>query len=150
MTRRRTSLSSYHGLFLLATAMLLVAPLGCQQSAPTAESAAKSSEAADKDSPSAATLLKDLVAKYHDLKDYEDAGELHLKVEARDGQQQESPPIPFSVAFERPNKIRIHSLQASIVAEGGQLRASVDALENQVLAKACPEPLTANALFPEA
>ena len=87
---------------------------------------------------SASGELAALVTKYHQVDHYEDAGELHLLIESHDGQLEESPPIPFSVAFERPGSIRVHSLQASIVADDGKLHASAESLNGQVLVQDCP------------
>ena len=127
---------------VLGALMLMPAHSGCQQ-----ETAGHAATAAPDVTLPADELLRQLAEKYQTIKTYEDAGELHLRIEERDGQKQESPPIPFSVAFERPNKIRIHSLQASIVADGEQLRASADSLENQVLVQPCPQRPNAETLF---
>ncbi len=144
-TRRPTHSNLFTLIVLLAACAWLPYQLGCQQSTPTPTAAISAGD----QGPSAAKLLENLTTKYQDLASYEDAGELHLKLEDRNGQQQESQPIPLSVAFERPNKIRVHSLQASIVADGQQLRASVESLENQVLVRPCPERLTDKSLFPD-
>ncbi len=45
------------------------------------------------------------------------------------------------MAFERPNKIRIHALEASILGDGKQLYASVNSLNDQVLVLPDPEKL---------
>lgn len=121
---------------------LLLSNFGCQRDAASPVAAIRGA-----DPQSAASLLEQMVEKYQKLSSYEDAGELHLMLEDPDGQKQESPPIPFSVALERPNKIRVHSLQASIVTDGKQLRATAETLENQVLLQPCPERPTAATLL---
>ncbi|MBI3839603.1 MAG: redoxin domain-containing protein [Planctomycetia bacterium] len=126
---------------LSALAMLL-ASTGCQErSTPAPQS---STTAAIPASPGdAGKLLAEMVDAYKTATSYEDAGELHITAESDDGQKEESPPIPFSVAFERPNKFRVHSLQASVVGDGQKLRATADSLSDQVLVLPVPEQLSA-------
>src|SRR5262245_13489591 len=110
----------------LATAMLcgalLAATVGCGQSEsklPTASvpgSSGEAKEAAGASTPNvdAKTLLAQVVETYQQAKTYEDAGDLKLEFSTPEGEKQQSPAFPFSVAFERPNKIRIHALEASV------------------------------------
>ncbi len=116
---------------------------GCQQHAENEPGAT----AAAPDNVTAAELVERLAKTYRQAQSYEDAGELRLAVETAEGEAEQSPPIPFSVAFRRPGDIRIHALQASVVTSNGKLRASVDSLENQVLVQPCAAPLTAEALL---
>jgi thiol-disulfide isomerase/thioredoxin/outer membrane lipoprotein-sorting protein len=130
--------------------ILLVSSIGCQRGAtdvPPAAIKAQPVSAKSKPTADAATLLRDLAAKYQKAKSYEDAGTLRVSAETPDGQKQQSPPMPFSVAFERPDKIRVHSMQASVVADGSKLFASSDSLENQVLVQPCPQTLTVSRVF---
>jgi thiol-disulfide isomerase/thioredoxin len=87
-------------------------------------------------------LLAEMVAAYQQAQSYEDAGELLMNYVDPSGQSHVSPVIPFSVALERPNKIRIHSLQASILGSGERLYASIDSLSGQVLVKPDPAKLS--------
>ncbi len=104
----------------------------------SAETAVRQAEASNP-----AGVLQAMFAIYRQAKTYEDVGELHVSFEGPDGQVQESQePIPFSVAFERPNKIRVHALGASVVADGKLLRASAVSLEQQVLVLPCPATLS--------
>jgi len=137
---------------LAACALAWMATLtGCQPGAssaqPTEEAAAPETKTEAVEIIDPKKILADLVKLYKNATSYEDAGELHLRVEGEEGQKQESQPIPFTVAFERPNKLRVHSLFASLVDDGKQLRASTDTIENQVLAIPTPEPLTSQSLF---
>ncbi len=116
---------------------------GCQKQAASEQA----STAAAPESITAAELVERLAKTYRQVESYEDAGELRLAVETAGGEAEQSPSIPFSVAFRKPGEIRVHALQASIVASGGQLRASVDSLANQVLVQTCAAPLTAEALL---
>lgn len=144
------------GFFAPILLVLGLQTLGCQQaSPPTAAISGSKTDDAEKTTSRAeapatveetdpAKLLERMVATYKKAKSYEDAGELFLAFEAG-GEKDESRPIAFSVAFERPNKVRIHSLDASVVADGDKLRAMTQSLEDEVLVLPCPETLdTAN------
>ena len=147
-------------LVALVTLAATAALLGCGKDGaqvPTAnlkgsgEASAASPAAAaatDAKAPSAdpAKLLAEMVAKYHQAKSYGDAGELYVEIDSGQGQPQKLPAHPFSVAFERPNKARIHSLSASIVADGEKLYASVHGLRGQVLVTPDPAQLTIESL----
>ena len=91
-----------------------------------ADAPASQSAAAKADNPNVdpAKLLEEMVGVYRQAKSYQDAGELQIGIESEGGEKQASPTIPFSVAFEHPNKIRVHSLEASIVCDGDKLRAA--------------------------
>lgn len=169
MTRRVDRPYSGFGFAWLLLVVALAATTGCADSA-AKSSAGKSSEekatatvasdkpgakqtttaASEDDKADAAKLLADLVARYQGAKSYEDAGELRLAVVSQRGEKQGSPAIPFSAAFERPNKIRVHSLEASLVADGKEVQASADSLEGQVLVLPCPEKLTEGSLVSDA
>jgi thiol-disulfide isomerase/thioredoxin len=121
---------------------LLAATIGCQQKS-TSSPQSSSGVATSAASGDAGTQLQEMVDAYKSANSYEDAAELHIAAEGDGGQMEESPPIPFSVAFERPNKIRIHSLGASVVGDGQQLRATADSLNDQVLVLPSAEALNA-------
>ena len=127
----------------VAVAMGLAVASGCQKQAATDQTAA----GAANDSTTAAQLLDRLATTYRDAGSYEDAGELRLSVQTAEGEAEQSPAIPFSVAYRKPGDIRIHALQASIVTDDGRMHASVESLANQVLVQPCTAPLTSEALF---
>jgi thiol-disulfide isomerase/thioredoxin/outer membrane lipoprotein-sorting protein len=135
---------------MLCGAFLVTTTVGCGQSEtklPTASVPGASEQTKDAAGSSAAkvdanTLLAQVVETYRQAKTYEDAGDLKLAFSTPEGEKQESPAFPFSVAFERPNKIRIHALEASVLGDGKKLYASVNSLEGQVLTRPDPEKLT--------
>jgi thiol-disulfide isomerase/thioredoxin/outer membrane lipoprotein-sorting protein len=146
-------------LLFVASLAMLVANAGCGKgssptaSVPSGEEATASNGDATADTsektaarPDAARLLEELAAKYKDAKTYQDAGELQISVETQDGQKDSAPVMPFSVALERPDKLRVHSLEASIVADGKKLWASATSLEGQVLLTANPQPISIESL----
>ncbi len=152
MARNPASVAASPALALaLLCGALVMAMVGCGKGDPTLPTASVSGDAqtrpaaADRATPSgidAQSLLAEMVATYQNAKSYEDAGDLHLEFATPDGQQQKSPAFPFSVAFERPNMIRIHALEASVLGDGQRLYASVNSLEGQVLVQPDPEKLT--------
>jgi hypothetical protein len=96
----------------LSALILLLAIAGCQEKQTTAADSSATGAKSTGDAK-AAKLLQEVVATYKTANQYEDAGELHITAVGEGGQSEESPAIPFSVAFERPNnKFRIHSLQS--------------------------------------
>jgi thiol-disulfide isomerase/thioredoxin len=141
MTSLGTRVAAASGLLVLLATFMLVTAAGCPRTGGSQDPLVAA------DSPSAAKLLVQLVDKYQQLSSYEDAGELHVTIQEQNGQSGESPPIAFSVAFERPTRIRIHVLGASVVADGKQLRASADSLADQVLVQPCPKRLDFDTLF---
>ncbi|HEX3727630.1 MAG TPA: redoxin domain-containing protein [Pirellulales bacterium] len=116
----------------------------------TAEAKPKASAKAHAKDADPAALLQQLAGTYQKAATYEDAGELYVEVETATGEKQHSQPMPFSVAFVRPDKVRVQSLQATIVADGQKLYATSDGLEDEVLEIACPKPLTMDNLFSDA
>ena len=123
--------------FALVALALPIVIAGCQQPAPPPVTATDNAD----------SWLEEVLAHYKKAASYEDAGELHVTFQAAEGEPEESDALPFSVALERPNKLRVHSLRASIVADGRQLRASIMPLEGQVLALPCPPKLTIDAVL---
>jgi thiol-disulfide isomerase/thioredoxin len=115
-------------------ALLLAAGLalaGCQRSTPPASLNAPQSPRQRIDA---------LAARYAQAKTYQDAGELRFLVEG--APEDEFRSIPFSVALERPNRIRLHVLDTTTVADGQLLRSMVQSLSGQVLSRPCPAVLT--------
>lgn len=118
---------------VLLSAVLLLAAVGCQRTADSAH-----------DEASAETLnprerLAALADRYQHAQTYQDAGELRFLVEG--APEDEFRSLPFSVALERPNRIRVHALDTTSVADGKLLRAIVQSLPGQVLVESCPARL---------
>jgi thiol-disulfide isomerase/thioredoxin len=83
--------------------------------------------------------LQALAKRYAQATTYQDVGELRFLVD--EAPENEFRSVPFSVAIERPNKARIHALDSMSVADGETLRASVQSLPGQILARPCPDKL---------
>jgi thiol-disulfide isomerase/thioredoxin len=126
--------------FLAACATLvagLVLAVGCQQNSGTTQTDAH-------EEPSPQKRLAELVDRYQRTATYQDAGELRFLVDG--APQDEFRSIPFSVAIERPNKIRIHALDTMSVADGQRLQSIVQSLPGQVLVQTCPAKLSLSAI----
>lgn len=113
----------------LLVSYLLLAAAGCQRSADSTTSAGRES---------APEILRQMAEVYRSAKTYEDVGELHIL--PNEGAEEQ--PQPFAVAFERPGKVRIHSLGAIAVADGTKLHAFTPSLGEQVLERSCEQGLT--------
>lgn len=118
----------------VALAVMLSALIGCQRSSTTSQDEQQSG-------PSPRERLAELADRYRQAETYQDAGELRFLVEG--APENEFRSLPFSVAIERPNKIRIHALDTINVADGELLRSIVESLPGQILSRPCPATISA-------
>lgn len=125
-------------LFALAVALASSVIVGCGDGT----SAPRLSIAGSEKTPR--ERLDDLAARYRDAKSYQDAGELRFLVDG--APEEEFRSLPFSVALERPNRVRIHALDTTSVADGQRLTSIVQSLPGQVLVRDCPDQLTLESL----
>ena len=123
-------------LVCLSLMTLLVA--GCDNST-SGEAAPKRTATNERLSPE--QILDRVAAAYQKARHYADSGELRFR-RIKGGKYQESEPIPFSVTFERPNKLRLHAYDASLVSDGKQIKAAVAGVPDQVLLADAPRQLT--------
>ena len=84
-------------------------------------------------------LLERMLRAYREATSYQDSGEVHRKFVL--GDQPTDEQYNFSVAFERPNKLRMHIYSANVVSDGQRFRASIQELPDQVLDRAAPSKL---------
>jgi hypothetical protein len=134
-----------------AAALLLIASLtGCgpggsasASNAPTGASNDNSAAAANpnaKDNRTADQILKDMASTYAKAKSYADEGQVR-RVFTRNGQRLEQD-FNFSVAFERPNKLRLICYDAMVVSDGQKFRAAVKTIPNLVLEVPAPTTMS--------
>jgi len=116
------------GLLLLAFGLLCVA--GCNKATPKAVEAP----------PTARQVLDRMVKAYREAKSYADSGQLQLSY-SRDGEAPTSDAADDSLAFVRPNKIRMHRYQAIVISDGANLRATIADLPGQVYDAPAPAKL---------
>jgi thiol-disulfide isomerase/thioredoxin len=125
---------THHAGSIAERALLFVAAslaiVGCEQRTVTRDQA---------ETPNPRQQLTRLADRYRGARTYQDAGELRFLVEGAPEDEYRS--LPFSVAFERPNKIRVHALDTTSVADGKHVRAIVQSLAGQVLVRPCPAKL---------
>jgi thiol-disulfide isomerase/thioredoxin len=120
-----------------ALLVAIVLAAGCQRTATDKQPSAESLNPRER--------LAQLAARYQRAQTYQDAGELRFLVDG--APEDEFRSLPFSVAFERPNKIRVHALDTTSVADGKLLRAIVQSLAGQVLVRPCPARLHLSDLY---
>ena len=138
------------GASLAAILLALAITAGCQRGEPAkskesaAEPAARSDKDADKTTakpPTAREVLDRMIAAYRKASSYVDVGTVHLLAEA-DGKTIQDETANFSLAFVRPNKVRIRAYMAEVVCDGQKLYAYVKDVPDQVFTRQAPERLT--------
>lgn len=144
--------------FLAALVTLFLA--GCKPSESKTEKKSEDTEKSKKDSSAAVSTLKkradkkietgrdvlDAMAEvYRSAKSYSDHGYVRLVADA--GEQKIDQKVDFSVAFERPNKLRLQAYLAKVVVDGKKLYASIDDLPGQIVEKDAPEELTMKSVY---
>jgi thiol-disulfide isomerase/thioredoxin/outer membrane lipoprotein-sorting protein/outer membrane protein assembly factor BamB len=138
--RRLVHLGLYRSVFLVLSVAILTA--GCEPapSEKVQDAMEKSSAKPDAKQSGSARQILDTVAKtYSDAKTYEDVGEIYVEIK-HDGKTQELDPNPFSLTFERPNRLRLHAFNVNVVVDGELLRATVPGI-HQVLTLRAPPSL---------
>ncbi len=138
------------GAAIAAIFLALATTAGCQRGEPAkskesaAEPAARSEKNADKTTakqPTAREVLDRMIAAYRKASSYVDVGTVHLLAEA-DGKTIQDETANFSLAFVRPNKVRIRAYLAEVVCDGQKLYAYVKDVPDQVFTRKAPERLT--------
>lgn len=112
--------------------VMLASTFGCQKaSTPPADNTAEAPK-------TPLEMLRQMADTYRSAQSYEDAGELHIV--PKSGAEDE--PKPFAIALQRPNKVRVHSLGAMVVADGARFRAATPSLAEQVYVRPCAAGLS--------
>lgn len=120
---------------------LLGLTVGCEPAvSPEATQASKTTGAAAPSEAQAREVLAKMADTYATAKAYEDVGELYYE-SISNGQAEEAPASwPYSISFERPNKLRVHAIEANIVSDGKYLRATLPGIQ-QILTLPAPSNL---------
>ena len=124
----------------LLLGLFSVLEVGCDRDSSESAVAGATERAGDL---SAREVLDRMIALYRAAKTYADSGELHQRAVVN-GLKQELPAVPFSVAFERPNKLRMHGFEAMLVSDGKLVRAAIAGFHSQVLEVPAPLELTSS------
>lgn len=129
--------------FAVACCLLLCGVLGCQkQGYQTQTAPASASEA-----------LERMLEAYRQAETYQDGGQVRLSFQRTQPKQGEDAEVTqawdYSIALERPNKLRMHVYQAVAVCDGKQLHATLDfdQVAGQVLTTPAPEKLTSSSVY---
>jgi thiol-disulfide isomerase/thioredoxin len=100
---------------------------------------------------SANEVLERMVAAYHETDSYQDNAQVRLHFKKLDNGKQRDvdQQWDYSIAFARPNKIRMHVYQAVVVCDSKRLHAvlNLDEVRGQIIETAAPEKLTAQRVF---
>lgn len=121
----------------------LIGLAGCEP--PPSENTARAIEEAgsppapDAQPGSARALLQSVADAYSKARTYEDTGELFVEATS-EGRKQEYPPQDYLIAFERPNRLRVHAFNVSVVSDGKQISGVVPGIQ-QVLTLPSPPKL---------
>ena len=91
------------------------------------------------------SLLDEMSRTYRKAQAYSDNARVRIRY-TREGTEVDQS-IPFRVAFERPDRLRIDCYDARIAADGTSLRAAVGNVPGQVLEEPVTSPLTLDQLF---
>ena len=91
------------------------------------------------------SLLDEMSRAYRTAQTYSDNARVRIRY-TREGTEVDQS-IPFRVAFERPDRLRIDCYDARIAADGTSLRAAVGNVPGQVLEEPVQSPLTLDQLF---
>ncbi len=100
---------------------------------------------------SASEVLERMVAAYHEARSYQDSGQVRLHFSKPDDAKQ--PAVDqewdYSIAFVRPNQLRLHVYQATVVCDGKKLHAALnlDEVRSQIFEATAPKKLEAQQLF---
>lgn len=146
------------GLFLfsglLATCVALSIAAGCQRGeSPKAKSPEKVETATTQEEKvdeskamSGRETLNRMIIAYRKASRYADAGKVTLVAEA-DGKKFIDKTVNFSLALDRPNRVRLQAYQAMMVCDGKKVYAAIEDLPGQVLEKPAPIRVTMKTLY---
>ena len=90
-------------------------------------------------------LLQAMGRAYREAPTYVDDGRVQIAVTRGDSTTEQT--LPFRVAFDRPDRLRIDAYDARIVADGARFRAAVGGVPGQVLVADVEQPLTLEQIF---
>jgi thiol-disulfide isomerase/thioredoxin len=126
---------------LLAAAMLLTLSLpGCKKPQPALPELTSASE-----------VLERMVAAYHEARSYQDSGQVRLHFRKLNDAKKSNvdQEWDYSIAFVRPNQVRMHVYQSVVVCDGKKLHAALnlDEVRGQILEVAAPSKLVAQQVF---
>ena len=153
-SQKFTSLKLLSSLF--AVALLAMFWLGCSKPADSQKTAdaSKTSDKAEKSSTPSTSgknldtgrkVLEAMAEAYRSAKSYNDKGKIRFT--AKMGDQNINQQIDLSIAFERPNKLRMEAYLAKVVIDGKKFYASIANLPGQVLVKDAPSELTMKSIY---
>lgn len=126
---------------VLGALMALLVPLsGCKKPQPALPEVTSADE-----------VLQRMVAAYHEAQSYQDNARvrLHFKKQGNGPDNVVDQNWDYSVAFARPNKLRLHVYQSVVICDGRKLHAvlNLDEVRGQIFEASAPEKLTQQNIF---
>ena len=147
--------------FVLVLCGLILAS-GCQKSdsgthpssVVVSASAAKSDPVktaeVDTDVPqSTDAILKAMVAAYQTAQNYSDKGTVSIRG-TKAGKPMDDQPVDYTMAFERPNKLRLAVFRGAVISDGNQWHAFVQQIPGQIVERKAPARITPAEIFSDA
>jgi thiol-disulfide isomerase/thioredoxin len=126
-------------LYVVAAVALAACSTGCKKQQPALP-----------ELTSAGEVLERMVAAYHEADRYQDNARVQLHFKKQGGKDKViDQDWDYSVAFARPNKLRMHVYQSVVVCDGKKLHAALnlDEVRGQILDLSSPEKLTPQNIF---
>ena len=93
----------------------------------------------------AESVLRSMAAAYKKATSYADRGMVRLVAKRTPEPVDET--LSFSLAWQRPNKLRMEVYQARVVCDGKKLHAAILDLPGQVVAREAPTELTMRSIY---
>ena len=121
------------------------APGDSKAQAKAEQSAPESNPTPNKELSTGRAVLEAMVKAYRGAKTYSDKGTVRLTAEA--GGKPIDEKFEFTVACERPNKLRMYAYSAKEIIDGKKLYAYITDLPGQVLEKDAPAELTMKSVY---
>jgi thiol-disulfide isomerase/thioredoxin len=127
---------------------------GAKESKPNGAVRVTAQDAASSPAPNgpitADGVLEGMAAAYRQAPSYADAGRVDVHAVVNGEKQEQS--LPFSVTFERPNKLRLHIYQGNLISDGQDLRGWIDTqpgqpFHGQVLASEAPPAVSLKEVY---
>ncbi|MEI8372532.1 MAG: TlpA disulfide reductase family protein [Planctomycetota bacterium] len=133
------------GLLIFAMAIGLIQAVGCDKPSNTSGADAKASGSPVSSVPlTAQGVLEKMAATYKNASSYEDFGTLEFRTDPT--QERSDTRVNFSVALQRPNKLRVEFFNGMVICDGKQWCARCELVPGQAVLREAPPKLSLDIL----
>ena len=94
-------------------------------------------------------ILKAMVAAYQTAQNYSDKGTVSIRG-TKAGKPMDDQPVDYTMAFERPNKLRLAVFRGAVISDGNQWHAFVQHIPGQIVERKAPARITPAEIFSDA